>query len=103
MRISDWSSDVCSSDLPLIVAWPGNAKIRASVISNGFAHVTDIVPKLADLAGVPLPGGPWDGQAGEPVTGRSLVPMLAGMEGSVNGDATLGYALEGNEALSRGR
>src|SRR3546814_18249757 len=64
--------------VPRIIAGPGNAKVRAMVVSNGFAHVTDIVPTLADLAGVPLPGARWNGKAVEPVTGRSLVPMLAG-------------------------
>ncbi len=88
--------------VPLIIAWPGNRKIRPSVISNGFAHVTDIVPTLAELAGVPLHGGTWEGRAVEPVAGRSLVPMLEGMEGSVHGDAPLGYELSGNAALFRG-
>jgi arylsulfatase/uncharacterized sulfatase len=89
--------------VPLIIAWPGNPKVRASVISNGFAHVTDIVPTLADLAGVPLHGAMWNGRAVEPVAGRSLVPMLEGMAGSVHGDAPLGYELSGNAALFRGR
>jgi arylsulfatase/uncharacterized sulfatase len=88
--------------VPLIIAWPGNPKVRASVISNGFAHVTDIVPTLADLAGVPLHGAMWNGRAVEPVAGRSLVPMLEGMAGSVHGDAPLGYELSGNAALFRG-
>jgi len=88
--------------VPLIIAWPGNRKVRASVISNGFAHVTDIVPTIAELAGVPLHGGTWNGRAVEPVAGRSLVPMLEGMDGSVHGDAPLGYELSGNAALFRG-
>lgn len=88
--------------VPLIIAWPGNASIRPGVISNGFAHVTDIVPTLADLAGVPVHGGAWKGKRVEPVTGRSLVPMLAGIDGSVHGDAPLGYELSGNAALFRG-
>src|SRR3546814_13607133 len=88
--------------VPLIIAWPGNAKVRASVVSNGFAHVTDIVPTLADLAGVPLPGARWNGKAVEPVTGRSLVPMLEGAADGVHGDAPLGYELAGNAALVRG-
>src|SRR3546814_18565782 len=72
--------------VPLIVAWPGNAKIRASVISNGFAHVTAIVPKLADLAGVPLPGGTWDGTAVEPVTGRDREGVGEGKSVAVRGE-----------------
>ncbi|QNO27355.1 arylsulfatase [Sphingopyxis sp. OPL5] len=88
--------------VPLIVAWPGHAKIRAGAINGGLAHVTDILPTLAELAGVPGHGGSWKGRAVEPVTGRSLVPMLGGAAGSVHGDDPLGYELSGNAALFRG-
>lgn len=88
--------------VPLIVAWPGNRAIRAGSISHGFAHVTDIVPTLAELAGVSIHGGRWQERPSEPVTGRSLVPMLEGASGSVHGDAPLGYELSGNAALFRG-
>lgn len=88
--------------VPLIIAWPGNAALRAGGISDGLAHVTDIVPTLTELAGVPGHGGAWQGKAVEPVTGRSLVPVLTGKAGSVHGDAPLGYELSGNAALFRG-
>ncbi|MGH6633263.1 MAG: sulfatase-like hydrolase/transferase, partial [Sphingopyxis sp.] len=88
--------------VPLIIAWPGHASIRAGGISNGLAHVTDVLPTLTELAGVPDHGGSWQGKAVEPVTGRSLVPMLKGGAGSVHGDAPLGYELSGNAALFRG-
>lgn len=88
--------------VPLIIAWPGNAAIRAGGINDGLAHVTDIVPTLTELAGVADHGGDWQGKAVEPVTGRSLVPMLKGGVGSVHGDAPLGYELSGNSALFRG-
>jgi len=88
--------------VPLIVAWPGNEAIRAGTINHGFAHVTDIVPTLAELAGVSIDGGRWQGRAAEPVTGRSLVPTLEGADGSVHGDVPLGYELSGNAALFRG-
>src|SRR3546814_9653070 len=33
MRISDWSSDVCSSDLPRPAAWPGSGRrARAGIV-----------------------------------------------------------------------
>ena len=88
--------------VPLIIAWPGHAGIRAGGISDGLAHVTDILPTLTELAGVSGHGGRWRGGAVEPVTGRSLVPMLKGGAGSVHGDAPLGYELSGNAALFRG-
>ena len=88
--------------VPLIIAWPGHADIRAGGITDGLAHVTDILPTLTELAGVADHGGSWRGRAVEPVTGRSLVPMLKGGAGSVHGDAPLGYELSGNAALFRG-
>lgn len=88
--------------VPLIIAWPGHPQVRAGAISKGLAHVTDIVPTLTDLAGVPGHGGSWGGRTVEPIAGRSLVPMLAGSAGSVHGDAPIGYELSGNAALFRG-
>ncbi len=88
--------------VPLIIAWPGNSAIRAGGINDGLAHVTDIVPTLTELAGVPGHSGAWEGKAVEPVTGRSLVPVLTGKVASVHRDAPLGYELSGNAALFRG-
>lgn len=87
--------------VPLIIAWPGHATIRGDAINSGFAHVTDILPTLIELAGVPGHGGTWQGRRVEPVAGRSLAPMLGG-GGGVHGDDPLGYELSGNAALFRG-
>ncbi|WP_052072301.1 arylsulfatase [Sphingopyxis sp. MWB1] len=88
--------------VPLIIAWPGSPHIRAGGVSDGFAYVTDILPTLAELAAVPLHDGRWQGKAVEPVTGRSLVPLLGGQAQDVYGDTPLGYELSGNAALFRG-
>jgi arylsulfatase A-like enzyme len=89
--------------VPLIITWPGNKQFRAGAISDGFAHVTDIVPTLTDLAGVADHGTTWQGRAVEPVAGRSLTPVLTGSPGSVHGaDTPIGYELSGNAALFRG-
>ena len=87
--------------VPLIMAWPGSEKVQPGAIRHGLAHVTDILPTLTELAGVAGHGGRWQGKAVEPVTGRSLVPMLSGATDSVHGDTPLGYELSGNAALFR--
>lgn len=88
--------------VPMILTWPGSDRISAGAINSGFAHVTDILPTLADLAGIAVHDGNWQGRTVEPVTGRSLVPMLTGGADSVHGDEPLGYELSGNAALFRG-
>ena len=88
--------------VPLIVTWPGSKQVQAGAIRHGLAHVTDILPTLTELAGVAGHGGQWQGKNVEPVTGRSLVPMLTGQTDSVHGDTPLGYELSGNAALFRG-
>lgn len=91
--------------VPLIVHWAGAPQkdgMRKGAIAKGFAHVTDLLPTIAELAGVPLHDGIWQGRKIEPITGRSLVSMLGGGTDSVHGDQPLGYELSGNSALFRG-
>lgn len=97
--------------VPMIMHWAGasartaaeaGVQIPQGAIARGFAHVTDVVPTIAELARLPLPAGAWQGRTVEPITGRSLVPMLRGGDDSVHGEAPLGYELSGNSALFRG-
>jgi arylsulfatase A-like enzyme len=88
--------------VPLIVAWPGNPAFVRGSVAGGMTHVTDIVPTLLDLSGTEAPGEQWQGRPVEPVTGRSLVPMLTGAAEDVHGDRPIGYELSGNAALFRG-
>src|SRR3546814_13162316 len=54
MRISDWSSDVCSSDLPNVIAWiaghththPRNAGAVTSKTFGGHAVACVVAPAL---------------------------------------------------------
>src|SRR3546814_5296019 len=36
MRISDWSSDVCSSDLALSSSWPASARRQAAAVRRAW-------------------------------------------------------------------
>src|SRR3546814_10192905 len=53
MRISDWSSDVCSSDLKLIDRFPIVVTLGAALLGwiAGGMFITDVV--VADQIGVP--------------------------------------------------
>jgi len=88
--------------VPLIIRTPvafADGQPRGQ-IASGFTHVTDIAPTLLELAGVSHPGKPG---GPEPMTGRSLVPLLRDTTAQIRGtDETLGYELAGNAALFGG-
>jgi arylsulfatase A-like enzyme len=87
--------------VPLIVA--GAPGTRAGGLHHGLAHVTDIVPTLLELAGLPAPGATVVGRTVKTPTGRSLVPALRDPDARVRGpDDAIGYELSGDEALYRG-
>lgn len=87
--------------VPLIVA--GAPGTRPGALHDGLAHVTDLVPTLLELAGVPAPGPAWQGRPVRPIAGRSLVPALRDPGTPVRGpDDAIGYELSGDEALYRG-
>src|SRR3546814_5439962 len=70
MRISDWSSDVCSSDLydrkvPILFWWQGIAPEDR----REDAMTVDIMPTLASLIGLPVPTDGIDGRCLDILTG----------------------------------
>jgi len=61
---------------PLIVHWPAGIRQHGQ-LRHTPGHFVDVLPTLFELAGAGPPG-PWNGQTPPPVSGRSLVPALAG-------------------------
>lgn len=87
--------------VPLIMA--GVPGARAGAIHSGFTHVNDIAPTLLELAGVAPPGSRYKERPVEPMTGRSLQPVLTGLAERVHpADEAIGYELSGNQALFKG-
>lgn len=86
---------------PLIVTGvPGS---QSNHITKAFTHVTDIVPTLLEVAGVPAHNGQFQGRAVEPMIGNSLVPVLTGAADRVHPeDQAIGYELSGSAALFKG-
>lgn len=87
--------------VPLIITGPGVADPGRH--TEAFAFVTDIAPTILDMAGVSAPAGEYDGRAVEPITGKSLLPLVGGQVDRVHGpDDPVGYELAGNAALFKG-
>ncbi|MCU1751995.1 arylsulfatase [Pseudomonas sp. 6D_7.1_Bac1] len=86
---------------PLIVS--GVPGMQGNRISKAFAHVTDIVPTILEVAGVPAHNGQYQGKTVEPMIGSSLVPVLRGVsERAHPEDQAIGYELSGSAALFKG-
>jgi arylsulfatase/uncharacterized sulfatase len=86
---------------PMIIS--GVPGIAQNQVHLGMTHVTDIVPTLLDLAQVANPGKVYKGKVIEPLSGRSLLPVLQNpaLRAHPEGEP-IGYELSGNEALFKG-
>ena len=62
---------------PAIVHWPAGLKVRPGSFVNFPAHLVDVLPTLAEVAGAALPAS-WPGRELTPLSGISLAPILAG-------------------------
>ncbi|MBP62828.1 MAG: arylsulfatase, partial [Planctomycetaceae bacterium] len=62
---------------PAIVHWPAGLKLPPGSIVDQPAHLIDVLPTLAEIAGAEIPGG-WQGRELRPVSGVSLKPVLEG-------------------------
>ena len=62
---------------PAIVHWPAGLKTRPGAIVHSPAHLVDVLPTLAAVAGVEIPKS-WPGREPTPLAGVSLLPILAG-------------------------
>ncbi len=70
--------------VPLIVYWKG--KIEAGVVSNRIAGFQDIMPTLAEVAGMPTP---------DQSDGISILPLLTGKPQNTHGSLSWEFQLDG--------
>lgn len=86
---------------PLIIS--GVPGMKRDQISSAFAHVTDIVPTLLDVAGIKPHDNQYQGKAVEPMIGNSMIPALQGKVTLIHAmSQPIGYELSGNSALFKG-
>src|SRR3546814_459846 len=86
MRISDWSSDVCSSDLSGRAAGQGRLQVSFAVCSGAIPAVPERNPAiLAAAAARPRPEFP----AGVPMASYGMNDVKNGMKILVNGDPAI--------------
>lgn len=62
---------------PAILHWPAGLKTKAGSINDNPAHLVDVLPTFADLAGAAIPHA-FPGRELTPLAGISLAPILAG-------------------------
>jgi arylsulfatase A-like enzyme len=87
--------------VPMFIA--GVPGVAAGAIHPRLAHVKDIAPTLLDIAGIAQPGNQYKGARVEPMTGRSLLPVLQGTAAYARApQEPVGYELSGNMAIFRG-
>src|SRR3546814_14470230 len=83
MRISDWSSDVCSSDLPLSFsggATPMSLKYGSDFVAASYRVQPNIAVKDSDVVfvgyGINAPEKGWNDYAGVAVKGKTVVILV---------------------------
>ncbi len=62
---------------PAVFHWPAGIKVSEGSVSKTPAHLVDILPTLAEIAGAEIPTA-FAGRTPTPLAGISLTPILAG-------------------------
>ena len=62
---------------PAIVHWPAGLKQQPGALVHTPAHLVDVLPTLAEIAGATIPRS-YPGRELSPLAGISLAPILAG-------------------------
>ena len=62
--------------VPFAIRYPEH--IQPGRITNQFAYLTDFLPTVLDIAGVPMPGEEYRGKKLHRPTGKSLLPLAEG-------------------------
>jgi arylsulfatase A-like enzyme len=87
--------------VPLIIA--GQSIPQRPQLLNALTYVTDISATILDIANVEPPNNRYGGRPVEPMTGRSLLPLIHGEVERVYSETdVIGYELAGNAALFQG-
>ena len=76
---------------------------RQGEVSNAVVSVRDVMPTLLDIAAIRHPGATYKGRQLEPMTGRSLLPLLQGQSATVHDkNAVSGWELFAKRAIRQG-
>jgi arylsulfatase len=76
-------------------------EVANSAVTDDFVFVADVTPTILDVAGVKHPGTTYQGREIEPMTGRSIAPLIRGEGGNDTGRVT-GMELLGKRAIRVG-
>lgn len=82
---------------PAIVSYPAGG-LRGGVRTD-FVSVMDLLPTFLELAGTTHPGTSYQGREVHPVTGKSMLSYLKGLEGSVHKDEPYGFSVHRRQGL----
>lgn len=87
--------------VPFIVHYKG---FDRRGITHARGHVTDVMPTLLELAGIPHPSPRFEGHDVHPMSGRSMVPFLEHRQPTVHGaDAPFAQELFGKRSIRIGK
>ena len=85
---------------PAIISYP-TISIKGGAV-NDLISVQDIAPTMLEFAGIEHPGDSYQGKAVAPMTGLSLMPIVAGETSLGFDDRVLGWELFGQRVIRQG-
>jgi arylsulfatase/uncharacterized sulfatase len=87
--------------VPLIIS--GKDIPQQAAFNSAFSYVTDITPTILQLTGTAPAGARYAGRPVEPITGKSLLPIINQYSEQVyQANEYVGYEVAGNKALFNG-